>query len=535
MNQKELIKFLLKPEPYPYKVKSIKVKETYISYLLFAGPFVYKIKKNVNYGYLDFTTLEKRRHFCFEELRLNKRISKDIYLDVVPIIKIGKNIKIGKSSREGIPKKENILEYAVKMKRIPDKYWLPNLIGKKIIGKEIFSKLAKVLADFHNGAETSKEIEKYGKISVIERNTEENFSQTKKFVSGIINPYLYEFIKKSTRKFLKENKKLFEKRIKEVKIRDCHGDFHTQNIFFKKDKIYVIDCIEFNKRFRYQDVVSDAAFLSMDLDFLSRKDLSEFFVKKYIEKTGDKDITSLLPFYKSYRAYVRAKISCFSLEKYSQKGDLLPQKQRNLFDEIQKYIALCFKYTLDFSETKPFLIILCGIIGSGKSYLADYISKIAGIPVLNSDVLRKEIFKISIFDHKKGKEKNIYSEKAKMLIYKELIKRAAKILKSGSPVIIDATFSKEIYRDIVIKILDGKFPYFFVECKIPEKMILERLKQRNKEKAASDADISVYFKQKKEFERFKLPKENYLKVDRTKKVEVNADKVLRKVVGRSNS
>jgi hypothetical protein len=536
MNFKEVGK-LLNKKVFPHKVKYLKLRETYISWLIFTGNFVYKIKKPVKYSYLDFSSLKKRKFFCQEELKLNSRLSKEIYLDVVAIVKRNGKLSILESSESPLSKREKIVEYALKMKEIPEKYYAPALLKRGKLRITAMREIAKIIANFHKNAQASSKIEKYGAMKMIKKNWEENFWQVKPFLGKMINETLYKFIKKGVRNFLKKNKSLFLKRIKEKKIRDCHGDLHTENIFVTPKKIHpirnrishgvqIIDCIEFNKRFRYQDIASDVAFLAMDFDYLEKPDFSQCFIAEYNSKMPDIDLFKILPFYQCYRAYVKAKVGCFSLPK----PDVKLEEDRVL--EIQKYFSLAFKYAWQFLNKKPFLLVIFGQIGTGKTYLAKELSKITGAKLLRSDIIRKQMLGIPLFEHRKKGLEKIYSPEVTLRVYKKMINQGLRLLKKGNLVILDATFPNEFYRKmIILAAKKEKIPYFFVECRAPEKKILERLKKRRKKREISDATVDVYFKKKNEFEEMKLPNEDYISINREKNnVFEDANKVLKMVL-----
>ncbi len=471
-------------------------------------------------------------------------MSPEIYLDVAPIAESGGRLRILESSQEPLLKNEKIIDYALKMIEIPEKYYAPDLLKKGKIKKDATKRIAKIVADFHKRAQRTPEIDKYGSIKIIKKNCEENFRQTKLFVGKVINECLYKFIAKETRNFLKKNEPLFLKRQKEKKIRDCHGDLHTENIFITPQKTFIIDCIEFNKRFRYQDTASDVAFLTMDLDYLGKPDLAKYFVKQYNAEFQSNDLFKILPFYKCYRAYVRAKVGCFSLPPHllvgsgglpNSKPDVKPRQHRVLQNQIlsiQKYFSLAFKYACEFSKKKPFLLILCGQVGTGKTFLSEYLAKITGAKFLRSDIIRKEMLRIPLFEHRKRGLEKIYSRKITLRVYKKMVRQGLKFLKQGEIVILDATFATEFYRSMVIKAAEKeKIPYFFVECRASEKKTLERLRERIKKKEISDATVDVYLQKREEFEKIKLPKEHYIFIDAEKdNVDEKANKVLKKVL-----
>jgi aminoglycoside phosphotransferase family enzyme len=302
--QKRVVAALLKPEAYPENPGQIELIQTHISYVFLTQNFVYKIKKAVNFGFLDFSTLEKRHYFCQKELQLNRRLCGDMYIEVATINSDG-NITCIKGKGEPV-------EYALKMKRMPKEKIMTRLLEENKVDTELINNIAKIIADFHAKAETNKRISEVGSFETVKTNWQENFEQTQNMLGKTISPHDYEEIKEKINGFLFRNKPLFKKRIAEGKVRDCHGDIHSGNIFIT-DRVYIFDAIEFNERFRYSDVAADMSFLAMDLDFKGRKDLSEFFVKKYVQYSGDTELLKLLPFYKCYRAYVRGKVIGFRL------------------------------------------------------------------------------------------------------------------------------------------------------------------------------------------------------------------------------
>ena len=303
IDQTQVVDALMKPEAYEENPGSIELIQTHISFVFLTRRFVYKVKKAVNLGFLDFTTLEKRRFFCEKELELNRRLCGDMYLEVVPINK-AYAIKI---KGEG-----ETVEYAVKMKRLPQEQMMSKLLEKNQVDDRLVDRIAKIIAEFHSKAQTDSRISEFGSVETIETNWLENFEQTEAYVGKTIALEDFKLIRERIEDFVKGNVPLFEKRMAEGRVRDCHGDIHSGNIF-ATDGIYIFDAIEFNERFRYSDVAADVAFLAMDLDFRKRSDLSDFFVERYVTYSGDQELTKLLPFYKCYRAYVRGKVVGFKL------------------------------------------------------------------------------------------------------------------------------------------------------------------------------------------------------------------------------
>ncbi len=302
-DQRQVVEALMKPEAYDEEVEQIELKQTHISFVFLTRNFVYKVKKAVDFGFLDFSTLEKRRLFCEKELELNKRLCGDMYLEVVPVNK-SETIKIG---GEG-----ETVEYAVKMKRIPEEKIMTRLLEEGKVDRPLVDRMAKIIAEFHSKAKTGKRIGEFGSLPMIETNWRENFEQSEEFIGKTIPAESYRLIRERTEEFMEENAAFFAKRVVENRIRECHGDIHSGNIFVA-DRIYIFDAIEFNERFRFCDVASDVAFLAMDLEFKDRSDLSKFFVERYVNYSGDREVEKLLDFYKCYRAYVRGKVTSFRL------------------------------------------------------------------------------------------------------------------------------------------------------------------------------------------------------------------------------
>jgi aminoglycoside phosphotransferase family enzyme len=298
------VEALMKPEPYDEEPGQIELTQTHISFVFLTRNFVYKVKKAVDLGFLDFTTLEKRRFFCEKELELNRRLCGDMYLEVV---------SINRSNVIKIKGEGETVEYAVKMKRMSQEKMMSQLLEENKVDRKLIDRIAKIIAEFHSKAATNRRISEFGSLEIIENNWKENFEQTQEFVGKTISMKDFKLIRERISDFMKRNVSFFEKRMAEGRVRDCHGDIHSGNIFVT-DRIYIFDAIEFNERFRYSDVASDIAFLAMDLDFKERTDLSNFFVKRYVEYSGDQELMKLLPFYKCYRAYVRGKVTSFKLE-----------------------------------------------------------------------------------------------------------------------------------------------------------------------------------------------------------------------------
>jgi hypothetical protein len=330
-----LQKALLDPKIYPDHPRVVKCIETHISLLFLTGNHVYKVKKPVDFGFLDFTSLEKRKIFCEEEVRLNRRLSPDIYLGVVRITREGSRILL---DGEG-----EWVECAVKMKQIPEEFLMDKLLERKKVTPKMIEAVSERLARFYFTAETNDLIKSFAQPERLKQDTDENFEQTKRYIDLAIPREVYEEVKRRTNEFFETKKEVFRQRIASDRIRDCHGDLRLEHIFWK-DGISIFDCIEFNERFRYTDVAADIAFLAMDLDFHGRQDLGEHLTRAFIGESGDHEFMEVLDFYKCYRAYVRGKVESFRLDDPN-----IPKGQKEeALKRAQKYFGLAHQYAQRF-------------------------------------------------------------------------------------------------------------------------------------------------------------------------------------------
>jgi len=302
-NLPDFIAALLRPESYPHPVSAIKLVQTHISYVLLAGEFVYKVKKPVNFGFLDFTSLEKRQYFCNREVELNRRLCPDLYLGVSGITRAGSGF--------GLDGVGEVVEYAVKMARMDESRLMGRIIEAGQLDAAILDQIVEILVPFYQKAAGGSELAEFGTPDAVAVNVLENFSQTEGFVGcASLSVAQFQRISDYARAFL-ERGELFGARIGAGRIRDCHGDLYSANICLT-EPIRIFDCIEFNERFRYCDVASDVAFLAMDLDYHNLPELSRHFIDRFVERSGDSGLPTMLDFYKCYRAYVRGKIGLFT-------------------------------------------------------------------------------------------------------------------------------------------------------------------------------------------------------------------------------
>jgi uncharacterized protein len=335
MHQENLpfyIQHLLKSSSYPHAADEIRLIQTHISFVVIAGDYVYKWKKPVDFGFLNFSTLEKRKFFCERELVLNRRLCPDLYLDMATI-----NVADGQYRLGGAG---DVVEYGIRMVRMPEDRMMTTIIQTGGLTKEHLNAIIATLVPFYQAAESHESIQEFGRSEAVSINVLENFDQTEEFIGkGGLSRGVFEKIKRYAQKILAD-KERFNCRVAAKRIRDCHGDLYSANICLA-EKVYIFDCIEFNERFRYSDVAADIAFLAMDLDFHGLTDLSSYFIVRFIAESGDSGLLEMLNFYKCYRAYVRGKIGLFTAVDPA----VDPQTAGRCLEQAGRYFRLAEKYT----------------------------------------------------------------------------------------------------------------------------------------------------------------------------------------------
>jgi len=511
----ELVKTLLEPKAYPEPPQRIELVQTQMSFVFLTDDYAYKVKKAVNLGYLDYTTLEKRHFYCQREVELNRRLCPKVYLRVVPITQDKGGIFVAG--------KGEVIEYAVKMRRLPKEAMMDVLLVNNKVTPEMVAKVAQKLAAFHQKAESNTSISVFGDINAITQNTEENFTQTNKYIGKTISQAKYQHIEDYTDSFIEGNTPLFRRRLKEGRIRDCHGDLHAAHICFANG-ICIYDCIEFNDRFRYCDVASEVAFLAMDLDHYGRADLSRSFANAYVDKSQDTELQKLLGFYKCYRAYVRGKVESFKLDD----PYIAPAEKRQAQEIASSYFDLANAYI----RSRPVLFITTGLVGTGKTFLAQALAKRLGLVVISSDVTRKQLASIPLTEHHFEEfDSGIYSAEFSRKTYAQMFSEAKAILVDGGSVILDASFIKAEER-LRAKELAKEMgaDFLIIECTLDEGSIKQRLTQRREQGSTSDGRWEIYPPQKRASEPvLEVPPQKHAIIDTSKPVEENIRQILESI------
>lgn len=515
MDTHHLIEVLKSPQIYPDNPTEVRVAETHISYLFFTGKYAYKIKKPVDFWFLNFTTLEKRRFFCGQEIKLNSRLSPDVYLGVEEIREDNGRISFGGPGK--------IIEYAVKMKELPEEGMLARLVRSGAATAGLMDRIARRIALFHKEAETNPGIEEFGKISIIKKNLQENFIQTVPFIGKTLFREQYDFISERSLDFLEKNRSIFNRRRTDGKIRDCHGDLHMAAICIEGEDVHIFDCIEFNDRFRYSDTAADIAFLSMDLEFNGRFDLSAALISSYTRYSGDADLPILLRFYKSYRAYVRGKVMSFLLDE-----DVSDEQKKTSALVAVRYFGLAYSYFM-----QPTLIIMAGLMGTGKTSVATMLGEALGVQVVRSDEVRKRLDSIAPDEHRYEEyQKGIYSEEFTGRTYEAVLRNASEVLDQGRSIILDASYRSRADREKAAALAREKGARFFIiECVCDDEMVKTRLTKRMEEKEVSDGRWELYGRQKQGFEVITENEGRLIRID-SGRAGKNSVELLLKVLGR---
>jgi aminoglycoside phosphotransferase family enzyme/predicted kinase len=473
-----MIADLLSPDRYATFPVDIELLQTHISWVIIAGQQVYKIKKPVDFGFIDYSTLEKRHHYCLEELRLNRRLSRDVYLQVEPIVKRDDGFYFGEPGQ--------VVDYAVVMRKLPEERMMKNLLVEGLLQPVHLQRLAEMLAEFYRQAAVIDD-GSFGTLETVSFNIRENFEQTEKYLGKSLSENDYHRIIDFNEQFFQDHEDLFARRFAAGMIKECHGDLHMEHICFVNDHIDIYDCIEFNDRFRLIDVAADVAFLAMDLDYHDRYDLSAYFLREFGRFYQDEGGQELLPLYKCYRAYVRGKVISFLLDDPS-----LGEVEREIAARrARRYFQLSALYTYRLPTS---LILVSGISGSGKSYFAGGLAAMSGFSCMRSDRVRKELQGMKASEHRPDDfESGLYSPEMTQNTYRELALQADKKLAAGEGVIIDATCLKFWQRQLFYEAAAKRqLPVYVVSCEAPWEVIEQRLWQRQKEADnISDADLRI--------------------------------------------
>jgi aminoglycoside phosphotransferase family enzyme/predicted kinase len=461
----------------------IEMVQTHISVVLLGRHHVLKLKKPVDFGFLDYTTLEKRRRACEAEVDLNRRLCPDIYLAVQPVTEVDGEAHL---SSEG-----SVIDYGVWMKRLPADRMFDRMVAEGAVTEAMIDRVAGKLSRFHRQARRGPEVYAYGRPNAIRRNWEENFTQTARYVGRTITPQAYDAIRDWIARWMVNSDELLRSRVRDDRICDGHGDLRCESICVT-DGICIFDCIEFNDRFRCGDVASEVAFLEMDLYVRGRPDLGYYFSECYQRHTGDRELFSLMPFYRCYRAYVRGKVLSFRLDE----PEFSEEERRAAATRATNYFKLARRYAAPLE--RPTVIAVMGLSGTGKTSVARSIAVELGLQVVSSDARRKELFKQAA--HQEGYGEGIYGPEANRLTYQGLLDRGRNLFEENRGVLLDATFQRADDRRRARELASALgAEWRLIECQMAPDLLRSRLANRTDD-GLSDATWETYLRQREQFE-----------------------------------
>jgi len=517
------VRALRRQTAYPHPAREITLIQTHISYVFLVDDVVYKLKKPVNLGFVDFTTLDKRLKDCRDEVRLNERgCPGGVYLGVVPITRRGASYRVGGNGE--------VVDYAVHMKRLPRDRMMDVLLEQDRVDFDMIGRVAARLAELHREADSSPAITRRGGYRTMRRNWLDSFTQIRPFIGRTIGQQRFHTIASFVTSFIQREASLLHQRDHDGWVRDCHGDLRSDAVCFDDSVpggICIYDCIEFNETFRLSDTGLDAAFLAMDLDYRGRPELSDLFVGLYAAAIGDKQLPLLLDFYKCYRAVVRGKVESLILD---DPGVSATQKA-GARKRARAYFRLAERYAR--RGPRKGLVLVSGPSGSGKSVLAGVLAARLGSVVLSTDMLRRELFETA--EPREAIDTGKYTPESRERVYDEIERQAADFIAAGRPVLIDGTYVERHQRAPIVELArDSKTRLLVVECTAPDAVIKARQQKREAEAwTTSEGRYEVYLAQKQRLEpATELPESQRLVIDTTTPLDTQIDAVVAKLAAR---
>jgi len=486
----------------------VDMTQTHISVVLLGRERVLKLKKPVDFGFIDYTTFEKRQRACAAEVALNRRLCDQTYLGVQPIVE-----------REGMIHLSGpgpAVDHAVLMRRLPADRMLDEMVRQGSVTEAIVDRVAERLSQFHRGAVRGPAVDTWGAWEAIRGNWEENFVQTRPFVGRTVTEAAYQTVERWVSELLHGDRALFDGRVRDGYVVDGHGDVRCDSVCVT-DGICIFDCIEFSDRFRCGDVASEVAFLAMDLDARGRPDLGYYVAERYAGKAGDAGMHRLLPFYRCYRAWVRGKVLSLALDE----AEIDPGEKKTAAERAAHYFDLAHRYATP--PERPTVIVVMGLAGTGKTSLARSVAGELGLRVVSTDAVRQELF---------GSEKGAtaygegaYSAEATRRTYAAQRWRGEELLASDGGVVLDGTFLREDDRaSVQVMARKGGAGLRWIECDLPPEIVAERMQgRRERGDGLSDATWEIHLRQREE--RHAHPRSDlgsYLLVDMTRDLATSA-------------
>jgi hypothetical protein len=477
-----LIQALQQAEIYDHPVERLELIETHISWVLLTGPYAYKIKKPLDLGFVDFSTLEKRRFYCNEELRINRRLAPQLYLAVVPITGTPEAPRIGDSRRGG---SGEAIEYAVKMAQFPQEAQLDRILACGELTREHIDRLAAIIAAFHGSVQVAGKDIPFGLPERLVGPMQQNFEQILPLIQNSADRL--QALRRWTEATYQALYGALTARKRDGFVRECHGDVHLANMALFRGDLVIFDGIDFNENLRWIDVMSELAFLTMDLEERGHPELAWRVLNAYLAQTGDYAGLAVLRFYQVYRAMVRAKVTRIRLHQ----GHLAELEAGRLIEQYHGYVGLAVSYT---RPRRVAITITHGLSGSGKTTLTQALLETWGAIRVRSDVERKHLFGLaSTASSRPGLDTEIYSTDGTQRTYQRLADLASVVIRAGYPVIVDAAFlqhaQREAFRELAEELQSS---FVLLDFHAPDQVLRERIMARLRRGGdASEADLVV--------------------------------------------
>ncbi|MBE9540455.1 MAG: AAA family ATPase [Proteobacteria bacterium] len=486
------IQRLLSPEAFPHAVKKLELLETHISWVILTGDFAYKIKKPLDLGFLDYSTLAQRQHYCSREIELNRRYTPELYLGVVPVT--------GSKEAPKMDGKGPIVDYAVKMKQFDSDSLLGTLSEKGELTGALVHSIASELAKSHR--DFSSVNSATGNPGAMQDAMIQNFDQMREYAIDDDAIAQLDSLEAWTRQQLAKLLPYMSERVEQGHVKDLHGDLHLNNMIVMDGSVRFFDCIEFNENFRLMDTMAEIAFLAMDM--ADRGERAQKILNDYLEYTGDYAGLQVLDLYRVYFAMVRAKVAL--MQESNSNKDI---QQTPCYQVFTRFLQLGLSFI---SARPPFLVLMHGVSGSGKSTVAAQVAEHFSAIRLRSDVERKRLFALLPDSSSDSIEEDIYSADASRKTFEHLADASRRVIDSGSPCIVDATFLDSSVRKIFIDLAEElDVPAVILSCSVSEQCLINRLQHRGQnENDASEADIEIMRQQVKQLEPFSTYEQQYL-------------------------
>ncbi|MFA7249535.1 MAG: AAA family ATPase [Dehalococcoidia bacterium] len=495
------VRGLLEPEAYPIPPAEVQLVQTHISYVFLAGDVVYKTKKPVDFGFIEQLSVETRHRFCDAEVRLNRRLAPDVYLGVVPVVRRADG-RFAVDSVGGAAGPDEVVEWAVKMRRLPDDRTLDRLIAEHREPPDILQRLVAAIVPFHEHADVVPNDPAFAGVQAERAWWEREFSEAEGFIGSTWAPDDAAATKAFVDATIERESALFDERLAEGRIIDGHGDMQAKHVYVlgpRVEDLVVVDCVEFTEWFqlRYADVNNDVAFLAMDLEARGRPDMGDEFAGRYLAATADETLAVLQPLHRTFRAFVRGKVESI--------GAHAPEIPADHRAHLAASAAAYFRLAASYRErcAAPALVVMCGASGTGKSLVGATLATRVGAAYVSSDAVRKHLAGLDI--HASGAaafREGLYSPEMTARVYAEMQQRAARHLALGRPVVLDATHARADQRHVAVEVARAAaVPSLIVELRLTDDAALARIVNREHDPLrTSDATVEVYRQQVESFE-----------------------------------